>query len=228
MEFLVTSRSFRNNSLVPQQHQKHLQKDAVAIYERFVGIQATTGLGVSDAMRVLTEECICSEGGVDARCFDHIARLVTKALEDKYLSTFLQGHHFKRHLSDLTQSCSDTSSVSSCPSSSQHQQQQRQQQLREPPMSELLDPDHIWRRPQYSIINIGQIDDLGRYCSLLEQLPLAPGERGSSMTASSKLGRAMKKLVSGGEVTPSQEEFAWRVADELMREVTNVTIKGED
>ncbi len=68
-----------------------------------------------------------------------------------------------------------------------------------PPMSELLDPDQIWKRPQYAVINIGQIDDLGRYCSLLEQLPGGPGDR-NAMTASSKLGRAMKKLVSN-EVT---------------------------
>ncbi len=34
-------------------------------------------------MRVRTEESICAEGGVDRRCFDHVAALALRAAADK-------------------------------------------------------------------------------------------------------------------------------------------------
>ena len=51
------------------------------------------------------------------------------------------------------------------------------------------DPDSIWRRRQHRVINIGEIDHLGRYRSRFEQ----PPENPATKTVGFKMTQAMKR-----------------------------------
>jgi len=89
-----------------------------------------------------------------------------------------------------------------------------------------IDPEAIWRRKTRSVVNIGRVDGLGRYRSSLERLPdymKAPPETEAALRV--RLGRVVRKLVSK-EVTEAQEEMAWQMADMLVKEVMEATMKS--
>jgi A-kinase anchor protein 10 len=92
------------------------------------------------------------------------------------------------------------------------------------------DPDSIWRRPSSFAAasgNIGHIDSLGRYRSHFEAAPPDPNSSDKSSAAAaigSKLSKAMKRLVSNGDIDRVQEELAWQMAERIVKDVTDVTM----
>lgn len=100
LEFWMAANNFRRQNL--RQETDQLTRDAMVIYERFVSMQATSPLGVSDKMRCQIEEAICCESGiVQPNCFDRLLALVIRVLQEKHLAPFLRSNLYKKFLSEL-------------------------------------------------------------------------------------------------------------------------------
>ena len=81
-----------------------------------------------------------------------------------------------------------------------------------------VDPDNLWKRKQYSVVNIGEVDKFGRYRSSYEQLPSNSREGG----VGSKFSQVMKRLVKN-DITQVQEEMAWKMAEMTIKDVMELT-----
>ncbi|XP_021706589.1 A-kinase anchor protein 10, mitochondrial-like [Aedes aegypti] len=86
LEFCVTVSHFRRSTENSQG-----QEDAVVLYEKYYSLQATCPLKVSDKIRFLVEEGICSpEAGMIKNCFEIPSRIIERFLEKRYFQGFLK------------------------------------------------------------------------------------------------------------------------------------------
>ena len=89
-----------------------------------------------------------------------------------------------------------------------------------------LDPDSLWRRKRHSVVNIGRIDELGRYQSSFEKPPTAQGKKKSAESTVKIVPQAIRRLVSS-DVDKMQEEMAWNMASMIVADTMSLT-KGNN
>lgn len=78
------------------------QQDAVVLYQKYFSLEATCSLSLSDKVRFLIEEQICStEVDVITRCFELPSRIVERFLERQYFQGFLRSPLYAKFLSEL-------------------------------------------------------------------------------------------------------------------------------
>lgn len=77
------------------------------------------------------------------------------------------------------------------------------------------DPDALWQRP-YAGLSLGKVNEFGIFEPVFEPDP----DSGNSASTASKLGKALRKLVSGGE-DKAKEEMAWKIAKMIIEDVKN-------
>uniref|UniRef100_A0A1Q3FCI2 RGS domain-containing protein n=1 Tax=Culex tarsalis TaxID=7177 RepID=A0A1Q3FCI2_CULTA len=78
------------------------QADAVVLYQKYFSLQATCSLTLSDKVRFLIEEQICSQDvGVIKRCFELPSRIVERFLDRQYFQGFLKSPLYAKFLSEL-------------------------------------------------------------------------------------------------------------------------------
>ena len=85
---------------------------------------------------------------------------------------------------------------------------------------ETSDPDLLWRRTPQD--KIGKINSLGRYEPGWELGPSMNRNDGTKKT--SRISKAVKKLVNNEDHEKMKEEMAWQVAEMFVKEVTSVTL----
>lgn len=89
------------------------------------------------------------------------------------------------------------------------------------------DPDHLWRRQQSMLTNIGHVDHLGRYISCLDLPPdVQPGQKrsvisGASPNMKTKISKAVRKIMTNDDVERFKEEMAWQMAEMIVTDVIN-------
>lgn len=84
----------------------------------------------------------------------------------------------------------------------------------------VVDLDQLWRGQKFGgVQNIGEVDRLGRYKSRYQ--PLVENEE-KKQTMSSKLGRAMKRLVHS-DIDKMKEDMAWQMAEMIVKDILDVT-----
>ncbi|CAG0888645.1 unnamed protein product [Cyprideis torosa] len=92
----------------------------------------------------------------------------------------------------------------------------------------LSDVDAIWRREHMGNLSLGYVDHLGRYRTAMEPDPahVATGQPNllGPTTTSTRIKRALKTAVGRGEPTPKEIEEAYHFAEQIISEVTRVTI----
>merc|ERR1719219_49173 len=86
---------------------------------------------------------------------------------------------------------------------------------------ETSDPDRLWRRNNVRD-KIGKINSLGRYEPGWDLAPHMNRNDGTKKT--SRISKAVKKLVSSEDHEKMKEEMAWQVAEMFVKEVTSVTM----
>ncbi|KAM0729968.1 A-kinase anchor protein 10, mitochondrial [Formica fusca] len=221
------------------------QSDAVIIYEKYFSLQATMPLGFSDKIRFLVEQNICREGeeGTQPDCFDKPNKIVYNFLNKHYLPAFLSSQLYYKYLSELISTIqsspcpslhskirrtgsdcsSEVSSIcTSMPSTSQigsngsrlpNNKKNIKNNLNID-TRQLYDPDSLWRRNKYSL-NIGYVDNLGRFITEIEPDPYRKYE--------SRLTRVVKRFVNI-EQDKAKEDLAWKIAEMIVREITSLTL----
>uniref|UniRef100_A0A182NE66 RGS domain-containing protein n=1 Tax=Anopheles dirus TaxID=7168 RepID=A0A182NE66_9DIPT len=98
LEFYVGAVNFRRTFENPTQ----AQKDAVVLYEKYFSLQATSSLGLSDKIRFLLEEHICSsEPASIAECFELPVRIIEHFLDQRYFAGFIKSALYCRFISEL-------------------------------------------------------------------------------------------------------------------------------
>ncbi|XP_058453747.1 A-kinase anchor protein 10, mitochondrial [Malaya genurostris] len=97
LEFCVTASHFRKSAEGTQS-----QADALVLYEKYFSLQATCPLNLSDKVRFLLEENICSQDTTTIKnCFELPSRIIERFLERRYFQEFLKSSLYKNYLSEL-------------------------------------------------------------------------------------------------------------------------------
>ncbi|XP_055637230.1 A-kinase anchor protein 10, mitochondrial [Toxorhynchites rutilus septentrionalis] len=97
LEFVVTASHFRRSAENAQ-----AQADALVLYEKYISLQASSSLNLSDTIRFVIEEQICSQDvGKIKYCFDLPSRIIERFLERRYFRGFVKSELYKRYLSEL-------------------------------------------------------------------------------------------------------------------------------
>lgn len=100
--FLRTATSGGGSTTSTTSQQQAAQADAVVLYQKYFSLQATCSLSLSDKVRFLIEEQICStEVDVIKRCFELPSRIVERFLERQYFQGFLRSPLYAKFLSEL-------------------------------------------------------------------------------------------------------------------------------
>uniref|UniRef100_A0A182QNS6 RGS domain-containing protein n=1 Tax=Anopheles farauti TaxID=69004 RepID=A0A182QNS6_9DIPT len=98
LEFYVGAVNFRRTF----ENQAQAQKDAVVLYEKYFSLQATSSLGLSDKIRFLLEEHICSSEPTSiAECFELPVRIIEHFLNQRYFAGFIKSALYCRFISEL-------------------------------------------------------------------------------------------------------------------------------
>lgn len=98
LEFYVGAVHFKRSV----ENQIQAQKDAVVLYEKYFSLQATCTLGLSDKIRFLLEEHICSsDSSIVAECFELPVRIIEHFLEQRYFAGFIKSPLYCRFISEL-------------------------------------------------------------------------------------------------------------------------------
>ncbi|XP_050077148.1 A-kinase anchor protein 10, mitochondrial [Anopheles maculipalpis] len=98
LEFYVGAVHFKRSV----EDQIQAQKDAVVLYEKYFSLQATSTLGLSDKIRFLLEEHICSPDPIIvAECFELPVRIIEHFLEQRYFAGFIKSPLYCRFISEL-------------------------------------------------------------------------------------------------------------------------------
>lgn len=256
LEFWISANNFRQQATAQIQsdnsndHSGFMQEDAVAIYEKFVSLQAPSPLGFSTAIRSRIEQSICaSSGPLQPTCFDEALLLVVRVLHMRYVQKFINSQLFNNYISELMAtiaSNSDTklrkfnsstslntsgyseSNVSiSCQNTllASASTLKRHQNVEKPDPNFLdlcSESDHLWRRKQTSITNIGFVDSLGRYRSDFEAPPDV-SSISQNQPMGSKISKVVRRIITNSEVERGKEELAWQMAGMIVRDVTSRT-----
>ncbi|XP_058820387.1 A-kinase anchor protein 10, mitochondrial [Topomyia yanbarensis] len=97
LEFCVTASHFRKSTEGNQ-----TQADALVLYEKYFSLQATCPLNLSDKVRFLIEEQICSQDITTIKnCFELSSRIIERFLEKRYFQGFLKSPLYTNYLSEL-------------------------------------------------------------------------------------------------------------------------------
>uniref|UniRef100_A0A182K337 RGS domain-containing protein n=1 Tax=Anopheles christyi TaxID=43041 RepID=A0A182K337_9DIPT len=98
LEFYVGAVNFKRSF----ENQVQAQKDAVVLYEKYFSLQATSSLSLSDKIRFLLEEHICSSDPDSvAECFELPVRIIEHFLEQRYFAGFIKSPLYCRFISEL-------------------------------------------------------------------------------------------------------------------------------
>lgn len=103
LEFCVSASHFhRTTSSSGTGSSNQAQADAVVLYQKYFSLQATCSLTLSDKVRFLIEEQICSQDlAVIKRCFELPSRIIERFLERQYFQGFLKSPLYAKFLSEL-------------------------------------------------------------------------------------------------------------------------------
>lgn len=102
LEFCVSASHFLRTTSSGSTTSQQAQADAVVLYQKYFSLQATCSLTLSDKVRFLIEEQICStEVDVIKRCFELPSRIVERFLERQYFQGFLRSPLYAKFLSEL-------------------------------------------------------------------------------------------------------------------------------
>lgn len=97
LEFCVSASHFHKSAENCQ-----AQDDAVVLYQKYVSLQATCSLNLSDKVRFIIEEQICSQNAATIKsCFELPSRIIERFLERRYLKGFLISTLYTKYLSEL-------------------------------------------------------------------------------------------------------------------------------
>lgn len=97
LEFCVSASHFRKSADASQ-----AQADALILYEKYFSLQATCPLHLSDKVRFLIEEHICSQDlAIIKNCFELASRIIERFLEKSYFQGFLKSPLYTNYLSEL-------------------------------------------------------------------------------------------------------------------------------
>uniref|UniRef100_A0A1B6LYZ7 RGS domain-containing protein n=1 Tax=Graphocephala atropunctata TaxID=36148 RepID=A0A1B6LYZ7_9HEMI len=206
VEFWLTATAFQNQ-LRPDSDATASQNEAINIYDKYLSLQATCPLGVDDATRCEVEHRICVEDAAPRNdCLEPALRRAWAYLRHVCLPLFLSSQSYVQLISELMRASRANSSPASSVTDISVESRGR------------YDPDLIWRqRNQNRGLSIGRIDQLGRFETDIEPEPDKKSE--------SRITRVVKKLVNKEE-HKAQEEMAWRVAEMIVKDVTNLTMGG--
>ncbi|KAF5307955.1 hypothetical protein FQR65_LT06522 [Abscondita terminalis] len=218
------------------------QTDAVVLYDKYFSLQAHCPLGFSDKIRFAVEQSICGETGVMLDCFHLPLKIVEQVLEKNYLKSFVASQLFYKYLSELINSVHNnfnsseghkyspsecSSEKSFCTSSTflameVPKSTKKQKKDKGADMNidsrQLYDPDSLWRRKRSNRLSLGRISALGKYEPDFEPEP--------DKSVTSKLKTAMKKFVNLEEDS-KKEEMAWKVAEMIVKDITNITLHDQ-
>ncbi|KAK9497020.1 hypothetical protein O3M35_012812 [Rhynocoris fuscipes] len=186
-----------------------IQNDAMLLYDKYLSLQATYPLGISDKIRFEVEEGICGETETSPNCLRPAVALVETFLKTNCLRPFLSSQQYLSLLSDVM---SSTSKPNHSPASSV-----TEGSIDTRPV---VDSDGLWRRRKHiSGLSFGRIDQLGRYETDFEPEPDKKSE--------SRISRVVKLLMNKDE-QKVQEEMAWRVAEMIVKDITSITMGNND
>ncbi|KAK4304645.1 hypothetical protein Pmani_023413 [Petrolisthes manimaculis] len=230
------------------------QADAMILYDKYFSLQATCPQGFSDSVRFIVEGNICREDGPLPSCFDLPLRVVLHVLERDFLPGYLSSNLHIKYLSELINTvktsvellgrkkrsgsestCSSeqsgsvsgsvggsgTTSTSTTHNTLLAMDTRRLRDLTEPSLAmridetQLVNPESLWRRQNYSRLSCGFINELGRFESDIQLHP--------DMRSESRL-RKLRRFVMREE-DKVREDLAYRVAEMVIRDVTNVTLR---
>ncbi|XP_031553364.1 A-kinase anchor protein 10, mitochondrial-like [Actinia tenebrosa] len=198
--------------------------DAMIIYERYFSMQASLPLGFDDVTRIEVENSICREGGPLPECFGIPLEHILCLLEEVFFPSFLQSDIYYKYLNELLNSVTDSPNPSE---TSDHYESHPTKHGGHTDESTRLvnsfgsdldlteNPDAIWHRPNAGPLSLGRVNEFGIFEPIFEPEP--DQERNNTSTAA-KLGKAMRKLVSGGE-DKAKEEMAWKIAKMMIEDV---------
>lgn len=202
--------------------------DAMIIYDKYFSMQASVPLGVDDVTRIEIENNICREGGPLPDCFSAPMEHVLCILEEVFFPSFLQSEVYFKYLTELLNSVSEqhSSQVLSTSGGSVGDMTSSGSQISEkshlvgstfgsdPDLTE--NPDAIWQRPNAGPLSLGKVNEFGIFEPIFEPEP----DRDNGISTAAKLGKAMRKLVSGVE-DKAKEEMAWKIAKMIIEDVKN-------
>ncbi|XP_055541153.1 A-kinase anchor protein 10, mitochondrial [Wyeomyia smithii] len=97
LEFCVSASHFRKSAEASQ-----AQADALVLYEKYFSLQASCPLYLSDKVRFMIEEHICSQDLTTIKgCFEFSSRIIERFLEKRYFHGFLKSQLYTNYLSEL-------------------------------------------------------------------------------------------------------------------------------
>lgn len=244
LEFWIAASNFQQQL----QYQKEFfdaaeaQTDAVVLYDKYFSLQAHCPLGFSDKVRFAVEQNICGENGLILDCFHLPLTIVENVLDKHYLKPFLSSQLFYKYLSDLINTiqvhgyspnieksrhcASECSSEKSYGHSTFLALEVPQNNVKKTEKCtdmtidtrELYDPDALWQRRKFHRLSLGHVNELGKYVTDFEPEPDRKEFRFKNM---------FKKVISQEEENKKKEEMAWQVAEMIVKDIMNVTLRDQ-
>lgn len=231
LEFWLTADNFQSHLesqiQINQYNAQHALSDAMVIYDKYFSMQATVPLGFDDVTRIETENNICREGGPLPECFTNPMEHVLCLLEEVFFPSFLKSPIYYKYLTELLNSVSESQSSRTLSASVGSEDDVRRPGTHTDENSHLVkatfgsdsdlteDPDALWQRP-YAGLSLGKVNEFGIFEPVFEPEP----DSGNGTSTASKLGKALRKLVSGGE-DKAKDEMAWKIAKMIIEDVKN-------
>ncbi|XP_057653333.1 A-kinase anchor protein 10, mitochondrial [Diorhabda carinulata] len=218
------------------------QTDAVVLYDKYFSLQAHCPLGFSDKVRMAVEQSICGETGLMPDCFHLPLKIVEKVLEQNYLKLFLSSQLFYKYLSDLINTVQSVdylnveryrNAASDCSSERSFSQStflaleipcediRKSEKTNDMTIDtrELYDPDALWKRKKCYRLSLGRVNELGKYEADFEPEP---------DKKQFKLKDLFRKVISLDDEDKKREDMAWQVAEMIVKDITNVTLRQQD
>lgn len=242
LEFWLSAVGFKRN-LTEHYDKQQAQSDALVLYEKYFSLQAKSPLNVSDNVRFIVENRICSVNEPLSGCFDLPLRIVEFYVDHNYLRPFLKSNLFYKYLSELFTKINESKMPASARkkchkrnhsepisnggnalSESKARAKAATMQIES---QQLYDPDLLWRRRDPKALSFGLVDAFGRYQREFDLDPsLSKGHHDWASTGASKLKNVVRRLVKLPE-DKVQEEIAWQVAEMIVKDVTSITLNHE-
>ncbi|XP_022251243.1 A-kinase anchor protein 10, mitochondrial-like [Limulus polyphemus] len=250
VDFLLMTRNFHNQLL--HQGAKYdgaqAQDDAMIIYDKYFSLQATSPLGFSDEIRFQVEQNICREEGPLPDCFLKPVMILMQYIEKLYLPHFLGSQQYVKFLTECIstiqtgndwpgrrkRSGSDSSSSEHSVNihttntllamGSKHVNPKSKNVLDKIGHQDiridtgLFDPDFLWQRQLAGKLQLAHVDKYGKVQTEFEPEP--------DRKTGSLLSKAVRRFVNKEE--KAQEEMAWQIAEMIVKDVCQLTLKTED
>ncbi|PAV87805.1 hypothetical protein WR25_11869 isoform D [Diploscapter pachys] len=239
LQFLIACDSFEND--IQTKEDNEALEDAMAIYDKYFSMQATSPIEIGAPLRVELESDICTEDGrPKENAFHTCKRICINRLQDKYLRKFVASESYLRYILDLRTSIENTidlprpngmrtRSGSDVPSSSDssftttfHAHQNLLEGKTSPSVASSTNstPRRSIRTPRTpKSSNLAEIDDLGRYRPLYDDSLAQDGP------TPSKLKLKLRKYLEKSAV--KEEEVAEEVARSIIADMHNMVEAGQ-